>query len=77
MSEWTIHGSHEVYTSPWVTLQLVDVRTSRQSALSAPRCATRAVAATVLLNGKGEVLLMRRHRFTTGTLKLGDPLGHR
>ncbi|MFF2041048.1 NUDIX hydrolase [Kitasatospora sp. NPDC058170] len=75
MSEWTIHGSRPVYTSPWVALDLVDVEPPGHPRYEHHLVRFAPVAATVVLNGDGEVLMMWRHRFATDTWNWEIPSG--
>lgn len=75
MSEWTVHSSRTVYSSPWVELDLVDVEPPGHSRYEHHLVKWAPVAATVLLNDRDEVLLMWRHRFTTDTWNWEVPSG--
>ena len=75
MSEWTVHGSRTIYSSPWVELDLVDVEPPGHARYEHHLVKWAPVAATVLLNGQDEVLLMWRHRFATGTWNWEIPSG--
>ncbi|MEU1089001.1 NUDIX hydrolase [Streptomyces sp. NPDC005892] len=75
MSEWTVHGTRPIYTSPWVELDLVDVEPPGRARYEHHLIKLAPVAATVLLNEADEVLLMWRHRFATNTWNWEIPSG--
>ncbi|MCM2418504.1 NUDIX hydrolase [Streptomyces sp. RKAG293] len=75
MSEWTIYGARTVYSSPWVELDLVDLQPPGQARYEHHLIKLAPVAATVLHNDRGEVLLMWRHRFATDTWNWEIPSG--
>ncbi|WP_371496872.1 NUDIX hydrolase [Kitasatospora sp. NBC_00374] len=75
MSEWTVHGSRPIYTSPWVGLHLVDVEPPGHPRYGHHVVKWAPVAAAVVLNDRDEVLLMWRHRFTTDTWSWEIPAG--
>ncbi|GHH73969.1 NUDIX hydrolase [Kitasatospora indigofera] len=75
MSEWTIHGSRTVYSSPWMELALVDVEPPGYPRYEHHLVRWAPVAATVVLNERDEVLMMWRHRFTTDTWNWEIPCG--
>ncbi|MER7520607.1 NUDIX hydrolase [Streptomyces sp. NPDC126499] len=75
MSEWTVHGSRPVYTSPWVGLDLVDVEPPGRDRYEHHLIKLAPVAAVVLLNDTDDVLLMWRHRFATGSWSWEIPSG--
>ncbi|WP_328464779.1 NUDIX hydrolase [Streptomyces sp. NBC_00448] len=74
MSEWTVHGTRTIYTSPWVSLDLVDVEPPGLERYEHHLVKFAPVAATVLLRDD-EVLLMWRHRFATGSWSWEIPSG--
>lgn len=74
-SEWTVHGSRPIYTSPWVNLDLVDVEPPGRDRYEHHLVRFAPVAATVVLNGQDEVLMMWRHRFATQTWNWEIPSG--
>lgn len=75
MSEWTVHGARTIYTSPWVSLDLVDVEPPGRERYEHHLVKFAPVAATVLLTSDREVLLMWRHRFATGSWSWEIPSG--
>ncbi|MGW4236206.1 NUDIX hydrolase [Streptomyces sp. NPDC004749] len=75
MSEWTVHGSRTIYTSPWVDLELVDVEPPGHARYEHHLIKLAPVAATVLLDDSERVLLMWRHRFATNTWNWEIPSG--
>ena len=74
--EWTVHGRRTLYESPWVSLDLVDVELpdGRRFEQHVVRMA-RPVAAVVAVDDRDRVLLMWRHRLTTGTWAYEIPAG--
>ncbi|MGS2586552.1 NUDIX hydrolase [Streptomyces hebeiensis] len=75
MSEWAVHGSRTIYTSPWVDLDLVDVEPPGHARYEHHLIKLAPVAATVLLDDSERVLLMWRHRFATNTWNWEIPSG--
>lgn len=75
MSEWTVHGARPVYTSPWVSLDLVDVEPPGHDRYEHHLIKMAPVAAVVLLDDADRVLLMWRHRFATGSWSWEIPSG--
>jgi len=75
LSEWTVHGSRTIYTSPWVELDLVDVEPPGLARYEHHLVKWAPVASVVLLDDRDEVLLMWRHRFTTRTWNWEIPAG--
>ena len=75
MSEWTVHGSRPIYSSPWVNLDLVDVEPPGRPRYEHHLVKFAPVAATVVLNDHDEVLMMWRHRFATDTWNWEIPSG--
>lgn len=74
-SEWTVHGSRTVYTSPWVELDLVEVEPPGHARYEHHLVKWAPVAATVVLNDEDQVLMMWRHRFATDTWNWEIPSG--
>ncbi|MEE1824809.1 NUDIX hydrolase [Streptomyces sp. BE20] len=74
-SEWTVHGSRTVYSSPWVELDLVDVEPEGMPRYEHHLVKWAPVAAAVVLNERDEVLMIWRHRFTTDTWGWEIPCG--
>ena len=66
--QWTVHGRRTIYDSPWISLDLVDVEQpdGNRYEQHVVRMA-RPVAATVMTDADGRVLLMWRHRHITDT----------
>ncbi|WP_329494760.1 hypothetical protein [Kitasatospora herbaricolor] len=58
MSEWTIHGSRPVYSSPWTEPALLDVEPLGYPRYEHHLVRRAPVAATVVLNERDEVLMM-------------------
>jgi 8-oxo-dGTP pyrophosphatase MutT (NUDIX family) len=75
LSEWTVHGSRPIYSSPWVNLDLVDVEPPGRPRYEHHLVKFAPVAATVVLNDHDEVLMMWRHRFATDTWNWEIPSG--
>ena len=74
MSEWVVHGSRTVYTSPWVELDLVEVEPPGRSPYEHHLIKLAPVAATVVLQDDA-VLMLWRHRFATDTWNWEIPSG--
>jgi 8-oxo-dGTP pyrophosphatase MutT (NUDIX family) len=74
--QWTIHGRRTIYDSSWISLDLVDVEQPDGSRYEqhVVRMA-RPVAATVMTDQAGRVLLMWRHRHITDTWGWEIPSG--
>ncbi|MFJ3906106.1 NUDIX hydrolase [Streptomyces sp. NPDC090025] len=75
MSEWTVHGARPIYTSPWVSLDLVDVEPPGHDRYEHHLIKLAPVAAVVLLDDADHVLLMWRHRFATDSWSWEIPSG--
>jgi 8-oxo-dGDP phosphatase len=73
--QWTVHGRRTIYSSPWISLDLVDVEQpdGKRYEQHVARMA-RPVAATVVTRD-GKVLLMWRHRHITDTWGWEIPSG--
>lgn len=74
--EWTVHGERSVYSSPWVSLSLVDVEVPGGPRFEhhVVRSAAPAVGAVVTDPDRG-VLMLWRHRFMTGSWGWELPAG--
>jgi 8-oxo-dGTP pyrophosphatase MutT (NUDIX family) len=74
--QWTVHGRRTIYDSPWISLDLVDVEQpdGHRYEQHVVRMA-RPVAATVMTDDAGRVLLMWRHRHVTNTWGWEIPSG--
>lgn len=73
---WTVHGERAIYTSPWVSLALVDVEIPgherfEHHVIRAPAPAS----GTVVVDPDRGVLLLWRHRFITDTWGWEVPAG--
>jgi 8-oxo-dGTP pyrophosphatase MutT (NUDIX family) len=73
---WTVHGSRDVFASEWVRVSLDDVEIPggerfEHHVVHFPRASVTAVVA----DAHGRVLLIRRHRFITGTWGWEVPAG--
>lgn len=65
-TRWVVHGEQAIYSSPWVSLSLVDVELPGGERFEHHVVTMRPAAMTALLDDTGEqVLLMWRHRFTS------------
>jgi len=73
LSEWTVHGSRTICTSPWVELDLVDVEPPGHARYEHHLVTWAPVAATVLLNDRDEVLPQLPCRVTVACV--GDLVG--
>jgi 8-oxo-dGTP pyrophosphatase MutT (NUDIX family) len=74
--EWTVHGRRTIYDSPWISLDLVDVE--QPDGVRYEQHVVRMagpVAATVMTDDAGRVLLLWRHRHVTGTWGWEIPSG--
>ncbi|MFJ4667268.1 NUDIX domain-containing protein [Kitasatospora purpeofusca] len=74
-SERTVHGSRTIYRSPWVELDLVGVEPPGHERYEHQLVKFAPVAATVVLDDLGRVLMMWRHRFATDTWNWEIPSG--
>ncbi|MDX8035957.1 NUDIX hydrolase [Lentzea sp. BCCO 10_0856] len=75
MTEWTVHGTRRIYDSEWMSVDLDDVEVPRgerfeHHVLRLPYPST----GVVVVEGEN-VLLMWRHRFTTGVWGWEIPAG--
>jgi 8-oxo-dGTP pyrophosphatase MutT (NUDIX family) len=73
---WTVHGSRDVYASEWVRVSLDDVEIPggerfEHHVVHFPR----ASVTGIVTDGHDRVLLIRRHRFITGTWGWEVPAG--
>lgn len=73
---WTVHGSRDVYDSPWVRVSLDDVEIPdgerfEHHVVHFPR----ASVAAVVTDDDSRVLLLWRHRFITGSWGWEIPAG--
>ena len=73
---WTVHGRRPIYESQWVSLDLVDVELpdGQRFEQHVVRMA-RPVAGAAVVRDPGEVLLIWRHRYVTGTWGWEIPMG--
>ncbi|RJQ81702.1 NUDIX hydrolase [Amycolatopsis panacis] len=75
MTRWTVHGSHRIYTSPWLDLdldlvELPDGKRIEHHVIRFPRGSVGAVVAE-----SDHILLLWRHRFITDTWGWEVPAG--
>ena len=75
MVKWVVHGERPVYESRWVSLFLADVELPDGERFEHHLVKFDPVAATVVLDGQGGVLLLWRHRFATDTWNWEIPSG--
>ncbi|WP_035849863.1 NUDIX domain-containing protein [Kitasatospora azatica] len=73
--QWTVHGSRNLYTSPWVGLDLVTVRPPGHDAYDHHVVRLPAAVGVVLHDPDRGVLLLHRHRFITDTSGYEIPAG--
>ncbi len=73
--EWIVHGERRVYENGWVNLDLVDVELPDGQRFEHHVLRMQRVAAAVVLDGAGKVLLLWRHRFIAGTWGWEIPMG--
>jgi 8-oxo-dGTP pyrophosphatase MutT (NUDIX family) len=73
---WRVHGEHELYSSFWIDLRLVDVELPDGTRFPhhAVRMHRDAVGVVALDQDRG-ILLIRRHRFITDTWGWEIPAG--
>lgn len=74
-AEWAVHGTRRVFQSPWVNIDLDDVEIPGETrfehhVIRFPRASTGAVVVD-----ENRVLLLWRHRFTTGRWGWEIPAG--
>jgi 8-oxo-dGTP pyrophosphatase MutT (NUDIX family) len=62
-SHWRIHSERPVYENPWVDVLVADVELGDGTRFDHHVVRTRSAASCVVLNDRGEVLLLWRHRF--------------
>lgn len=62
---WTVHGERVLYTSPWVTLAVADVQVGEQRVEHHLVRLPESVGTLVEIDER--VLMIQRHRFTTGS----------
>ena len=67
MSVWRNHGEHEVYSNPWLRINLADVELPDGRHLDHYVMRLRPVALATVVNERDEALLLWRHRFITDT----------
>ncbi len=70
-----MHGEEAIYSSPWVRLSMVDVEKPDGTRIPHHVVRSTADAAGVVVERDGLVLLIHRHRFTTGTWGWEVPAG--
>jgi len=67
VSVWRNHGEHEVYSNPWLRINLADVELPDGRHLDHYVMRLRPVALATVVNERDEALLLWRHRFITDT----------
>jgi 8-oxo-dGTP pyrophosphatase MutT (NUDIX family) len=72
---WEVHGERQVWGSPWLKVQALDVEQPDGHRFEYHAVRLRHVAATVVLDAEQRVLLMWRHRFLTDTWAWELPMG--
>lgn len=68
--KWQVHGAREVYSSPWVTISLVDVEVPGGRRYEHHAISSKDAAGVIVSDPDRGVMLMWRHRF------LGDKWGY-
>lgn len=71
---WTVHSEKSLYTDEWLDIRVADVELPDGRHLEHRVIRTSAAAGCVIVQG-GQVLLLWRHRFITGTWGWEIPLG--
>ncbi|MEY9211446.1 hypothetical protein ABH917_000892 [Thermobifida halotolerans] len=64
---WIVHSEKPLYQDRWLDIRLADVEITGGRHLSHRLIRSAPGAGAVVLNGRGEVLLLWRHRFITDT----------
>ncbi|MBW8482815.1 NUDIX hydrolase [Actinomadura parmotrematis] len=62
---WTVHGERSLYDCPWLDLRLADVELPDGRRFEHHLVRVRPAAGIAALDGRGNVLLIWRHRFIT------------
>jgi len=73
--QWKVYGERIVYASDWVNLALIDVEQPDGKRFEHHAVRMHPVAAAVVLDDQGRVLLEWRHRFITETWGWEIPTG--
>src|SRR5258707_13895929 len=71
---WTVHGEKPLYTDEWLDIRVADVEIPDGRHLQHRLIRTPPGAGCVVVHD-GQVLLMWRHRFITGSHGGGIPIG--
>jgi ADP-ribose pyrophosphatase YjhB (NUDIX family) len=66
-ARWVVHGERTVYDNPWVRLAQVDVRLPGGRRFWHHVVHLQTVAVAAVLDERGRVLMLRRHRFVPDT----------
>ncbi len=74
-AEWKVFGQRRIYENRWVNLDLVDVQAPDGSRFEHHVVRMQRVAGAVVQDAGGRVLLLRHHRFITGTWGWEIPCG--
>jgi 8-oxo-dGTP pyrophosphatase MutT (NUDIX family) len=72
---WHIHGEVEAWGNPWLSVRKLDVEQPDGERIDYHAVRLKHVAAAVVTDGEGRVLLMWRHRFLTDRWAWELPMG--
>ena len=73
--QWEVFGQRRIYDNPWVSIDLVDVEAPDGNRFEHHVVRMQRVAGAVVQDLDGRVLLLRHHRFITGTWGWEIPCG--
>ncbi|WP_020421102.1 NUDIX domain-containing protein [Amycolatopsis sp. ATCC 39116] len=60
---WTLYGTRTVYRSPWIQVDLADIRSPSGDRFEHAVARLQRIAIALLVNERDEALMLRRHRF--------------
>jgi 8-oxo-dGTP pyrophosphatase MutT (NUDIX family) len=72
---WTVHSEKSLYTDPWLDIRIADVELPDGRHLDHRLIRTPPGAGAVVTDDNGNVLLLWRHRFITGSWGWEIPFG--
>lgn len=72
---WTVHSEKPLYADEWLDIRLADVEITGGRRLEHRVIRSAPGAGAVVLDGRGRVLLLWRHRFITDTWGYEIPIG--
>jgi 8-oxo-dGTP pyrophosphatase MutT (NUDIX family) len=75
VGEWIVHGERPLYESEWISVVLVDVELPSGARFEHHVIRAHTPAAAVVIQDERGILLLRRHRFITGTWGWEVPAG--